>query len=417
MIYGTILDHNKAELTTGYPGPPLSSVHFLASRRDVLSADFPGLNEMFDPSWQEADPVKLRDRIKDWCDTISVAPTDPLPQVKLVNEYAKWPALSVMQKAVRRSHIEWATPAIAALINSGHRDMLVKRMAVVCVEDLGLTGLLPLAMLTLMQEEKGQELRECDSDLIINIAQLMCFLHKDRSCQELTSGFYHKPDGFTEMALKMPADYGYLSSILMSAEQPPLARVMATRTLVKHKKAKSVKEGAFSWLGLPDILKYVLDVYPNQHDDPLWIAYPTLWSLAEHSKTLEIVENQIPETPIIHGIPACCLDMFSSAGKKARTKFKTSCAPIRQFFKDRPNLPYEEALDFAIFAAEGGRLSSHVEFDGKPELSLVTLEDEFRYVHMGLEEAAELTGLVHDNLDQLHEHRKNTVTGPLFVGV
>lgn len=397
------------------PAPPFLNQLVVEQLLPLDVQCFPEVLGGFDPLFVPVEQ-QLQTLLDLWLGELMASPAPPRQPVTLPHINAKWVALSMLQKGVRRGRLDWALLAASALSHAGLETTVLRRMAVICLEDLGLGGLFLLCLtLRILQEQQWSE-HELRFDLIAGLLVLMCQAAKDRSACDLASVLHSQAPRCKELWFQIPEKLTDLAALLCDPEQPLLARVMAHCRLAGARSAagRELCEDTYHMLQLPAFVRYATKGYPKQFSDKMWTALPALWDAAAHGAATAD-QHVLPDSPLIHGVPACALDMFTAHGKRSTAYFKRWSPRARAFFAARPDLPWQDAMGYALFAVEGGCLDRSLNWAGRDEMALETLRDEFWSVGLTLDEAGELCGLLSEDLEDLHAARQATAKSPWLV--
>lgn len=344
------------------------------------------------------------------------AETVPVPLATLADENAKWPAMSMLQKAVRRSQPAWAWHAASALRNAGQTKMLWRRLAVIALEDVGLGGLLPLCLTLRVLETEEWINHDFRFEVAWGVIELLLHADKDRSMCDIGSVMEVKRPRLQLLRGSLPTTGPELKQVAVDPEQPIMARVMAHRKLAVTQRLQEDRWDLYSTLKLPAVVLYAVANYVRFHKDDMWAALPIIWDLAASSNELAVDKSagQL-DAPLIGGVPSVALDMFTYHGKRAMARLVGRVPQLHHFVTSHPAMT-EDALGFALFAVEGGELSSSFRYDRREEIQIETLTDEFESVGLSLAEAAELCDMMYEHLPTLQECRAQTVQKPFLIG-
>lgn len=349
------------------------------------------LNDLFDPDYTGS-VNELLDAVIEEID----AGYSPVP-VKLAYEGARWHVMSALQKSVRRSMPEQAHLAASALWNSGAGSLLLNRLCVISLEDLGLSGVLPLALALRLKSRSSVTFSQA-----AGVVRMMCLSPKDRSVCDLLCLSMFKSARYEASDVDLALDPANAHAIMTDNRQPLVARLHAHRRI---KGSLTQTNCVFDDMKLPPILCYAALGYKGLKKDEMWLALPVVWSAASLTSKFTVVPAGVGELDLLHGLPINALDMYTSDGKRAFSYFRKSCQLVGDFFSADDKLDFMSTMGLAVFITEGSVLNPQLQFDGKDDLSLASLIDEFGTVGLDKDRAIEICTIVEQSIELLNKAR------------
>lgn len=335
------------------------------------------------------------------------------PNTHLTHADNQWVVISAMQKAIRRGDAKRALKAAAALYNKGLQEKILKRLAVITLEDISIPGLPVAGLILFLIEQKAQ----AGWARISYIVNLLCQLPKDRSYCDVGSVMEcNNPPARAIHEELDDSSVAHRLSVFTDDHAPIIARARAARMLGKGSKdAKTAFADACEIMELPAIGVYVMEHYKKVHSDDMWTAIPMTWEMATRSH-LTVNHTQPPETVDVGGVPSYALDMHCKSGRKVLSEFKRQ-PDIKAFFKGKHLCISDTALGYAVFTVEGGVLDQSIEYWGRQQLGAETIVEEYRFCNLPPDEAVELCMLVDKHMDVLNSLRAIEIDKPVYAGL
>lgn len=135
---------------------------------------------------------------------------------------------------------------------------------------------------------------------------------------------------------------------------------------------------------------------------------PAVYDLTKRSDGV-LVQDSIPDSPMIGGVPACALDFHTGEGKRAFGYAAKSIDPLRAFLEQHPIKERVAAIGDAVFEVEGGLLDCRLT---SPDIEALHDKAVATWVGptvLGPDKFAELKQIIAGNLDRLNEARRRIV--------
>jgi len=323
---------------------------------------------------------------------------DPVGEVPYTNRLGpngKWRVTSSLQKAIRRKDFENAYKAATALYNGGFGDYAWRRLAVICLEDLGIAALPLAALVFAIQGRKKWRADNGDLHLLLYIVGQMVNVVCDRTLCETAVSAWYNPD---YEAIKHHYIEGYdpqqAASIYRDKTASPDLRQLAGLALsgaihnggdyrdrVTSEKNLDALTEALDELQPPTLIRYIITRGVALGTEGLHIALPINWDRFRGSEFVCVAHDKLPESPIIKGLPSVAYDMHTYEGKRAYNYFKKACAPVAELLaKYSPPDPVD-AVSALVFLFEAGCvMAEHLSYPYQQEALLSSWKAELASV-------------------------------------
>ena len=326
-----------------------------------------------------------------------------------VDKSDKWKVTSALQKAIRRGDKVEAQRMAAASVEL-ESFYTWKRIETIAMEDISMGDLMAVAKI--LATSSNRELRQKYSEPKVAAWAADCLAGavKDRSSDDVACIAIYGARGDHAVLGQKLQDSSNQDLIEISAGSGPLvARSLAMQTLYQRCR----KGGDWSRftnlverLELPPLAQYVSLMGSYKRQESLAPTFPLTASLAAKSVTSEIVHTPLAAMDRVLGLPAPALDGFTRTGKSSLAYLSKSSDDVRSFFEANPVTSKVEALAFALFTEEGGKLNTQVLWDHSLALSEQVDEQEFRTVGLGLAEGRVLQSIIRKDADKLLHARR-----------
>jgi len=333
-----------------------------------------------------------------------IAPLDP------------WTASSLLQKAIRRSEVDYAIHAARTL----HRQRgtgIWRRCLLIACEDVGIGDLDLVRHATLMT--LGRDMRQPfgdDSDVLADLVRRLAEAPKDRSPDYLICTAIQHP-GFEqerEMVAQLSTDQQI--AVAVDPDQPVITRAIATwhASGVNGGGPKIVGNGAlpqlldaFDQRGFPDPLASIIETAARKCREPIVIMAPLLWKLVQESgKATTVVDNPVPPAPTCHGVPAVTFDKHTRLGKRAMRQFLRDVPAVDAVLSRYvPDFRAPTVVEMACFSVDAIPIARRLNWSRSLGLEAMGIETDMMKIGCPHEGIQPTLDVVRSHLDQLNAIR------------
>lgn len=253
--------------------------------------------------------------------------TDEISRAKL----DPWAASSLLQKAIRRGAYDHALYAALTLFRQ-RGNAIWRRFLIVAYEDIGLGDLDAVVEATMLAT--NPELRRemgTDAEVIAHLCFLLACAAKDRSTDYLICTIKQHPD-YEELREDIaPRTILEQIALALNTRQPMLRRAMAWwyasgvngggQQIVGEGNLPAVFNAAVTH-GIPSRLCTAAKIAVTKTKEPIAALLPFLAMIhAETGGSVETINQQLPPSPEVAGIPLYTFDKHTSVGKRAIHQF------------------------------------------------------------------------------------------------
>lgn len=335
---------------------------------------------------------------------ISTGGTPPCPPPLSISP---WLAMSLLQKAIRRSDTASALDAASTLLATSP-DRLWRRAGIIAFEDVGLADLTTVGIVTVALT--GKRLRQSlggEWAVAATIIARMSANRKNRAADDLLCVLDSWPNLTEQKARLADIPQSRLQLIARTTEQLPL-RALALRLIFADRHLNLRRHGdaetGFRVLDELGVAPTTLAIAKEGYRRTGSYLAPLIALLScENDIRGAEADDPLPPTCQIGPLPSWALDMFTREGRKALAKVLDIDAGIRQWSCEaRPVAGRLELLAQALFRVESG-LCLH-RSDG---VTSKKLRGQMERECMGIrpEEADTLLGLMQNALPLLNQVR------------
>jgi hypothetical protein len=351
------------------------------------------------------------------------------------NEQHKWRAVSALQKAIRRGHVETAL-RMANGLHGLDWEYVWRRMTVIALEDIGVADIPLVAAIVWVSGKRQWRVNNggCLHYLYM-LVEMMTHSVKDRSVCDLVCWADWCPDleerrkQFFAAADAQPPHE--LVTLAFDNSAYLADRMLACWAIVGTKKCRGENvpertDGSFGalmqmWASygavvLPMAVELICLMAANKTGDAMPVAYPLIYEMARKNWGTGLGMHWEPDglvqMPPMGNYPSEAFDQHCREGKKALRYFSKACAPVSQFLNDCCGLEEHDTarrylpVAILIFRVEGSQVDKRLVFDGSKDL--------FDLAELALNRSQLVPGnlndyameLVRQNMPSMHHARK-----------
>lgn len=329
-----------------------------------------------------------------------IAPLDP------------WTASSLLQKAIRRSEVDYAVHAARTL----HRQRgtgIWRRCLLIACEDVGIGDLDLVRHATLMT--LGRDMRRPfgdDDEVLTDLVRLLADAPKDRSPDYLICTAIQHPryEQERERVAQLSTDQQIV--VAVDRDQPIITRAIAMwhASGVNGGGPKIVGTGhlprlldAFDQRGFPDPLASIIETAARKCREPIVVMIPLLWKLVQESgKTTTVDDNPVPPAPACHGVPVWALDKHTRLGKRAMRQFIREVPAVDAVLSRYvPDFRAQVTIEMAAFYLDAVPIARRLQWSRSEELEAIGLETDMMKIGCPREGIQPILDVVRAHLDQL----------------
>lgn len=338
----------------------------------------------------------------------------------VLGEKARWRVISSLQKCIRRGDVDNALRAAHAL-QLDNDWYLWKRLCVICLEDIGIANL-PLAALvfTIWNKKKLRDDMFGGMYATFYIVEQMCRSTKDRTLCEIANASGGVKGEYTSWLYE---DKDNLWDVYDDVESELPERHLAGLTLLGGLKLGEEKSEAHKKYFINNtmgegIVPYIIIRGISAGTEGLHCAlYPLVSYLMDVPEALSVrTLIELPDAPIINGLPSVAYDMHCLEGKRAFAYFRKACEPVHNWLKQRydtEELWKEHTMEFiglAVFLQESGCiLKDYLSYDTKDEMLFTVLQAEAKGFGLSYEEMMDGYNLIREHLEELNYARRRVL--------
>lgn len=331
-------------------------------------------------------------------------------------DISPWLAMSLLQKAIRRGHEQFALTAAATLIAISP-DRLWRRCAVIAFEDIGVADLETVSLVVASQS--GNAFRERiggDWTVASYLSRRMVHAAKCRAADDLLMVAERHPAyernrlDLTFMTTRELID-------IATSTAPLPRRALALWFAIGTDKSPSrylrTRRGepnpvfdALCEVGLPHSVVELAREGFRKTGEMICPFLPMLLSLKPHEPTV-VSDDDFPPEAMCGSFPSWAVDMFSRAGRKALAQFlATDCLTTRWIHRNVSPLQKIDFLGNILFAIESGLLRHRYRWQVADELRrLADVESQGPYCS----DASEIMNLLRGDIALLNEVRRDVL--------
>ena len=170
----------------------------------------------------------------------------------------------------------------------------------------------------------------------------------------------------------------------------------------------------FHDLGAPGALLEATRIAARRTREPITIMVPLVWLAADADRHKHVVDQPVPASPVVNGVPLYALDMHTRIGRRAIELFaKENDAVSSCLDQHVPARSRREAAYLSAFYADAAPLSRRLQWFQADAIEQLGIENDFLSVGVMPDAVAALLGAVRDNLDHLNAIRARVLTAAL----
>lgn len=341
---------------------------------------------------------------------------------RLKDPNSRWKVASALQKAIRRGEVPTALRMAHALID-GDGEYFWRRLPVIAMEDISLGDLYLVAQtVSISTKKKRRQDLGGDQKVGLFLVERLARALKCRFCPDATGPLdWTKTHGYVdELAWMVKQRSEELAKLALNRQAPFRTRGLALWLLGGTEKFKAqmlplrpgkleLLKSTIAQMGHPPLLKFLFDRFCWTRGEVMTLMLVLGWEMLLASETVWHRGADIPDAPLVSGVPSYAYDRHTQDGKRAIAYFTKACDPVRAFFDARPKLDRVDVAGIAVFYAEGGVLDRQIDFDGLLELERWSMWETWSMFGLKPAEAEELMALVTDHRDKL-DYARTRVT-------
>ena len=334
-----------------------------------------------------------------------IAPLDP------------WTASSLLQKAIRRSEVDYAIHAARTL----HRQRgtgIWRRCLLIACEDVGIGDLDLVRHATLMT--LGRDMRrpygDDDNQVLTDLVRRLAEAPKDRSPDYLICTAIQHPDFEQEREAVAQLSTDQQIAVAIDAGQPVITRAIAMwhASGVNGGGPQIVGTGhlprllgAFDQRGFPDPLASIIETAARKCREPIVVMLPLLWALVQESGGATTGEDvALPPAAACHGLPAWVLDKHTRLGKAAMRRFIREVPAVDAVLaRYVPDFRAQATVEMASFYLDAVPIARRLQWCRSRELEAIGLETDMMKIGCPREGIQPILDVVRTHLDQLNAIR------------
>jgi hypothetical protein len=335
----------------------------------------------------------------------------------------RWRLASSLQKAIRRGDVDAAMRAAHACYGVD-ASYLRKRLAVCAVEDVMLGNLRAVAWTLALMGNHLARRAAGEMKAAVWLAKALASGAKDRTACNLILAVDFDRDRHQRTEAMAAWSDDDLAGWAIDLDRPLVDRMAATWMLAGTKRFPNLN--APEWnerprdrlmrlmvrSGMPLVLCYIADRAAIRGGGCMHASLLPMWQVIQQDEAeLRFITGELPEDPGIGQLLSSAYDMHTRQGQAAIVRLMASPEISKALAQVSPS-DRREALFEAVFAVEGGRLSSRV---SSPQLdSLAVYVDDLVLAYSGVRtpnERRRLLTATAEALPELHRLRREIVLG------
>ena len=162
----------------------------------------------------------------------------------------------------------------------------------------------------------------------------------------------------------------------------------------------------FQDLGAPGPLLEATRIAARRTREPITIMVPVVWLAADADRHKHVVDQPVPASPVVDGVPLFGLDMHTRIARRAIELFaKENTAVSSCLDQHVPARSRREAAYLSAFYADAAPLSRRLQWFQADAIEKLGIENDFLAVSVAADAVPALLGSVADNLDHLNAIR------------
>ena len=143
---------------------------------------------------------------------------------------------------------------------------------------------------------------------------------------------------------------------------------------------------------------------------------PIVWLAADADRHKNVVDQPVPASPVVEGVPLYALDMHTRIGRRAIELFANENDAVSSCLNQHvPARSRREAAYLSAFYADAAPLSRRLQWFQADAIKKLGIENDFLAVGVAADAVPALLGSVADNLDHLNMIRARVLTAALHA--
>ncbi|MGO4684621.1 hypothetical protein AB4Z24_13855 [Hyphomicrobium sp. 2TAF46] len=318
-----------------------------------------------------------------------------------------------MQKAIRRSELDLAAQATSHLYRFRGANAL-RRLLIVSFEDVGVASTETVCAIVDAGRQPPFFRNEDVAAATVSLSNVLAAASKDRSADLLISAINSHPSLADVRARAKNMNDGQRLNMIADSSatlhERGAATLYASGLVGQNRRAWRVKLdevlATFKTLGVPAPLIDVVRCAAWLTREPLTIMLPLFW-LALRSARAETIDDAVPATKTVAGVPLYAFDKHTRIGKLAIQRFARENIEVRRVLEARiAKAQRPAAACMAAFYADGAPISKRLVWAGSAEIEKLGREGDLSRVGVPLEAAEPLMSAVTNNLGHLNDIRE-----------
>ncbi len=318
-----------------------------------------------------------------------------------------WLLASAIQKAIRRGEERRATGAAISLWRQD-RARFWRRLHIIALEDVGIGAPDPVVKTLTAFSSPTWRKETGDMQVGLHLVRLLCAAAKNRLADaafilaERAAEHQHLRERLAK------ADEVTLAEYVADEETPLVERCIAVWLLAGTKKfpsehlpqrigkpAEAIT--AMMALNLPASFKEACAGVTGASQWPLALFLPLIWQEAQ-KHPMRVVNDAIPATPEVEGVPLYACDMFTRVGLASLRELRQEVRGLQAYSV--------KAIGLALFYMEGHRVNQRVTNDALEELQQRGELTDMESAGVWLPEYMALRELLTENMPLLNDIRR-----------
>lgn len=331
-----------------------------------------------------------------------------MPDKKLKDDKNKGLVRSAFQKAMRRGQLSNALKYGAYLLNH-NSSYAFYSLAIIAIEDIGFGS---PSLITYSSKALSKKVREAvgEEELFSALIVEGCRSFKSRGCCELSLGC----DLMYKVEEEEMAEYNQTQLLKMAMNPEDVTGCYLATKLLRGTK----KDGGHSIPEMEELYDYirtqmsgdwseaVVNTIAYRVDSMSCAAWPMFWKAWQVREGLEVIEDELPLSVKVKGVPGEAYDMHVGTGAIAIKAFYTHLAKKYDAINCIPKNKAGKVLGAAVFIEEGGLVDNRIYTEWLDTMK--DFQDKSFLLGYGLEglgDPDEIRKIVRDNLDVLNQKR------------
>lgn len=327
----------------------------------------------------------------------------------------RWIAASLLQKSIRRSETHFALRA-ASRLSEFDRTKPYRRLLIIAFEDVGAADPDALVEAVAIATTPGWRAKHGEMESLAYVVRRLAEAAKDRSSDYLISAAQCHPsfNNARESCYRSNGDNRL--RVAGDSSQPLPIRALATwlasgigMPTGQHIEGGSLVRLAqfFSQLGLSEEFQGSAMLAARRTREPIAVLVPLIW-LESRNQTLSVTNEEVPESPALHGIPMYAFDKHTRLGQRAVQRLTLESATLRACLEELvPRQSWRKAAQMAAFYTDAYLVMRRLNWSLSRSLEDLGIESDFCRVGVSPNAVASLRNVMRANLTLLNVIRWN----------